>query len=224
MPPVGPTCLEMLEHTAAPCTRSAASPSSATRAPRSFALGARVLEETHRVSVALGRAGRGGGGARVVIMMNTQFAFLHAFFGCMGAGAPSPSRWLAPRDDHPEPLGSLQSLGRFARRVQASIVLYDRSLPVELRPHDGPIQAFTLGHGRANPGGKESRLGTHALHLGQHRTEIAYIQPTAGRDGACARRGADAPQHPLEYPRCGRSTQGAACRMWGYHGCRLTTS
>ena len=145
---------------------------------KEFRSWAELYARSAQVAGALGRtlAPR----TRVVVRMNTQFSFLHAFFGCIGAGM-IPVPLSAPRPSHPDPMGQLQSLGRFARRLNATAVLYDRSLGLAHRPATGG--AFTAAWELEALLRKSPGAGGDEEAFGAHVSELAYIQPTAGSTG-----------------------------------------
>ena len=140
---------------------------------------AQLWQEALRVGAGLEQLGVSAG-QRVLVMMPTGHEMLATFFGAMALGA-HPLPLAPPRPDHPNALGSVRQLARFARRVEASIILYQESMPLEQRPGVGATSPFELSASfaelseRAGPGA--------ALDVPSDPPEVAYLQATSGATG-----------------------------------------
>ena len=140
---------------------------------------ATLLEEAQRVSAALARVGLGRGD-RIVLMMPTGQGFLKTFFGAILLGA-ALIPITPPREDHPNPVGSLRILSKFAKRVGARAILYDDNLPLEHRPSSGPASTYEIALSFTE---LLADVPLDASHAPKGRPpELAYIQPTAGSTG-----------------------------------------
>jgi acyl-CoA synthetase (AMP-forming)/AMP-acid ligase II len=149
------------------------------RAAREHISYANLIEEAHRVSAALARVGLTRGD-RIVLMMPTGQGFLKTFFGAILLGA-AIIPITPPRADHPNPVGSLRILSKFARRVGARAILYDDHLPLEHRPSNGPASTYEIALSFTELLADTPLDAAHRLE--GRPPELAYIQPTAGSTG-----------------------------------------